>query len=107
MIKKTISAIFLNLIFGGAGYLYLRSNARLPLGIFLTVITVFEFIRNFTEGFNVGTQGNPFAVLPMLSLFGSIFGTILLTAMTADVYLVVKQQDNKARQVRVRKTKTA
>jgi hypothetical protein len=96
MIKKTIIAVLLNLVFGGVGYLYLKEDTRKPLGIFLTIVTVFEFIRNFTEGPNLGTEGNPFAILPMLSLFGGIFGTTLLVAMAVDVFFLVKRQTKKA-----------
>lgn len=94
MIKKTIIAIVLNLILGGVGYLYLKEKTRIPLGIFLTFAALFEFIRQFTEGPNLGTQGNPFAVLPMLSLFGGVFGVMLLIAMAVDVILLVKRQAN-------------
>ncbi len=55
----------------------------------------------------MGTQGNPFAALPMLSLFGGIFGTLLLIAMAVDVYLLVKRQYSKPGHSRSRSAKAA
>lgn len=93
---KTVIAIILNILFGGAGYLYIKE--RKPLAIFLIVVTAYEFIRNIVVMSGPTVYLDPFAVhtLPMLSLFGSIPGMIVLTIMAADVYFLVKRQSRKA-----------
>ena len=102
IIKKTLLAIALNVLFGGVGYLYLKEPTRKPLGIFLIFVTVYEFVRNIFIMSNPATGNDPFAVhtLPMLSLFGSISGTIILAVMAVDVYFLAKRQSNKVRRLR-------
>jgi hypothetical protein len=93
--KKIILAIILNILFGGFGYLYIKEPTRKPLAYFLIFVTIYEFIRNLFVVLNPATANDPPAIhiLPMLSLFGSISGTILLIIMAVDVYLLVKRQD--------------
>ena len=92
--KKIILAILLNVFFGGVGYLYIKEPTRIPLAIFLIFVTVYEFVRNIFVVSNPATANDPFAVhtLPMLSLFGSIPGTLLLTIMAVDVYFLVRRK---------------
>ena len=89
-IKKITLAVILNVLFGGVGYIYLREPTRIPLAIFLIFVTVYEFVRNIFVISNPATANDPFAIhtLPMLSLFGSIPGTILLIIMAVDVYFL-------------------
>lgn len=95
--KKTALAIILNILFGGVGYLYLKEPTRKPLAIFLIFVTVYEFVRNIFVISNPATANDPYAVhiLPVLTLFGTIPGVILLIVMALDVYLLVKRQSNK------------
>jgi len=95
--KKTALAVILNILFGGVGYLYLREPTRKPLAIFLIFVTAYEFIRNIFVISNPATANDPYAVhiLPVLTLFGTIPGVILLVAMAIDVYLLVKWQSRK------------
>jgi hypothetical protein len=95
LIKKTILAIILNILFGGVGYLYIKE--RKPLAIFLIAVTVYELVRNMIVATSPAIHVDPFAIhtLPMLSLFGSIPGVILLTIMAVDVYFLVKRQSSK------------
>jgi hypothetical protein len=106
IMKRTSLAIILNILFGGFGYLYLKEPTRRPLAIFLIFVTVYEFIRNIFVISNPATANDPFAIhtLPMLSLFGSIPGTIILIIMSIDVYILVKRQSDKPRRVRSAKT---
>lgn len=92
--KKTILAIILNILFGGVGYLYLKEPTRKPLAIFLIFVTVYEFIRNIVVISNPATANDPSAIhmLPVLTLFGTIPGVILLIIMAIDIYLLVKRQ---------------
>jgi hypothetical protein len=98
LMKKTAVAIFLNILFGGVGYLYLKEPTRKPLAIFLIVVTVYEFVRNILVISNPATANDPYAVhvLPVLTLFGTIPGVILLIVMAIDVYLLVKRQSRKS-----------
>lgn len=97
LIKKTILAIILNVLFGGVGYIYIKEPTRMPLAIFLIFVTVYEFIRNIFVMSNPATANDPFAIhtLPMLSLFGSIPGVITLIIMSIDIYFLVKRQYSK------------
>jgi len=97
LMKKTALAVILNILFGGVGYLYLREPTRKPLAIFLIFVTAYEFIRNIFVISNPATANDPYAVhiLPVLTLFGTIPGVILLVAMAIDVYLLVKWQSRK------------
>lgn len=92
--KKTILAVFLNVLFGGVGYIYIKEPTRIPLAIFLIFVTVYEFIRNIFVISNPTAANDPYAIhiLPMLSLFGTIPGLILLIVMAVDVYILVKQR---------------
>jgi|GEM_PF-1862098 len=92
--KKTILAIILNVIFGGVGYLYIKEPTRKPLAIFLIFVTVYEFMHNIFVISNPATANNPYAIhtLPVLSLFGTIPGIVLLFIMAVDVYFLVKRQ---------------
>ena len=94
LMKKTALAIILNILFGGVGYLYIKEPTRIPLAIFLIFATVYEGIRNLLVMANPATQNDPYAIhtLPMLSLFGSIPGVILLIIMAIDVYILVKRR---------------
>jgi hypothetical protein len=98
LMKKTILAVTLNVLFGGVGYLYIKKPTRIPLAIFLIFVTVYECIRNIVVISNPATVNDPFAVhtLPMLSLFGSIPGVIILTIMAIDIYFLVKRRPNQA-----------
>ncbi|HEX6461686.1 MAG TPA: hypothetical protein VFZ58_00240 [Candidatus Saccharimonadales bacterium] len=109
IMKKTILAVILNVLFGGVGYIYIKEPTRIPLAIFLIFVTVYEFIRNIFVISNPATANDPFAIhmLPMLSLFGSIAGTILLIIMAVDVYLLVKRQYSKPGRSRSRSAKAA
>lgn len=95
--KKTTLAIILNVVFGGVGYLYIKEPTRIPLAVFLIFVTVYEFVRNIFVILNPATANNPFAVhtLPMISLFGTIPGILLLVAMAVDVYFLTKRHDAK------------
>lgn len=94
LIKKTTLAIILNILFGGVGYLYLKEPTRKPLAIFLIFVTAYEFVRNIFVISNPASVNDPFAIhtLPMLSLFGTIPGIIILAIMAIDVYFLVKRQ---------------
>lgn len=94
LMKKTILAVILNVLFGGVGYIYIKEPTRIPLAIFLILVTVYEFIRNIFVISNPATANDPYAIhtLPMLSLFGTIQGIIILTIMAIDVYFLVKRQ---------------
>lgn len=107
LMKKTVLAIILNVLFGGVGYIYIKEPTRIPLAIFLIFVTVYEFIRNVFVISNPATANDASAIhiLPMLSLFGSIPGTILLIIMAVDVYFLVKRQINKTSPSRSRPTK--
>jgi hypothetical protein len=94
--EKTILAIILNILFGGVGYLYIKEPTRIPLAIFLIFATVYEFIRNIFVMSNPAHDPHAIHTLPMLSLFGSIPGVIVLAAMALDVYFLVRRQDKKA-----------
>ena len=98
LMKKTILAVILNILFGGVGYIYIKEPTRIPLAIFLIFVTVYEFIRNIFVISNPATANAPFAIhtLPMLSLFGTIPGVIILAIMAIDVYFLVKRQSSKA-----------
>ena len=76
------------------GYLYLKEPTRKPLAIFLIFVTVYEFIRNIIVISNPATANDPSAIhmLPILSLFGTIPGTIILIIMAIDVFLLVGRQ---------------
>ena len=102
MLIKTALAIILNILFGGVGYLYIKEPTRRPLGIFLTFITAYEFIRNILVMSNPATAKNAFAIhtLPMLSLFGSIMGTILLVIMAIDIFFLIRRQSNRSHRPR-------
>ena len=95
--KKIILVVILNILFGGVGYLYIKEPTRKPLAYFLIFVTVYEFIRNIFVISNPATANDPFAihVLPMLSLFGTIPGVLILTVMAVDVYFLVKRQQSK------------
>jgi len=95
LMKKTVLAIILNVLFGGVGYLYIKE--RKPLAIFLIAVTVYEVIRNIVVASSPEAHIDPFAIhtLPMLSLLGSIPGVIILTIMAVDVYFLVKRQASK------------
>lgn len=95
MPTKTIPAIILNILFGGVGYLYIKR--RTPLAIFLIAVTIYELIRNIVVISGPTVHVDPLAIhaLPMLSLFGSIPGAILLAIMAVDVYLLTKQHTPK------------
>jgi len=101
LVQQLALAIILNVLFGGIGYLYIKE--RKPLAIFLIFVTVYEVVRNIIVASDPATHSNPYAIhtLPMLSLFGSIPGTIILLLMAVDVYLLVKRQN----QNRLRTTK--
>lgn len=53
---------------------------------------------------NPATHNDPFAVytLPILSLFGSIPGIVILTIMAADVYFLVKRQRKQSGNAKLR-----
>jgi hypothetical protein len=97
LMKKTILAVILNILFGGVGYLYIKEPTRKPLAYFLIFVTVYEFIRNIFVISNPATANDASAihVLPMLSLFGTIPGVIILIIMAIDVYFLVKRQQSK------------
>lgn len=107
--KKTILAVILNVLFGGVGYLYIKEPTRIPLAIFLIFVTVYEFIRDIFVVSNPATHNDPYAIhmLPMLSLFGSIPGAILLIIMAVDVYFLVKRQANNTSGSKLRTVKSA
>lgn len=109
VMKKTILAVILNILFGGIGYLYIKEPTRIPLAIFLIFTTVYEFIRDIFVMSDPATASNPYAIhtLPMLSLFGSITGTIILIIMAVDVYFLVKRQSGKSGRTRLQSTKAA
>lgn len=94
LMKKTALAIILNILFGGVGYLYIKEPTRKPLAIFLIFVTVYEFIRNIIVISNSATANDPNAIhmLPMLSLFGTIPGAVILIIMAIDVFLLAKRQ---------------
>jgi len=95
--KKIILAVALNLLFGGVGYFYIKATTRIPLAIFLTYATAYEFIRDLLVISNPATAHDSFAIhiLPMLTLFGSIPGIITLVIMAIDIYYLVNRQNNK------------
>lgn len=95
VIKKTIIAMMLNILFGGLGYFYIKE--RKALAIFLTFVTVYEFIRNIAVSYDPAAENNPYAfhTLPMLTLFGTVLGVIILVAMTVDIYFLLKRQADK------------
>ena len=95
ILKKTLFALLLNLLFGGLGYLYIKE--RKPLAYFLIFATAYEFIRNLMIGYDTALRGDPYAyhTLPLLSLLGSIPGFILLALMGVDIYFLVKRQYKK------------
>jgi len=97
LMKKTILVIVLNILFGGVGYLYIKEPTRKPLAYFLIFVTVYEFIRNIFVVSNPAGANDPSVihVLPMLSLFGTIPGVIILIIMAIDVYFLVKRQQSK------------
>ena len=107
--KKTTLAIVLNILLGGVGYLYLKEPTRKPLAIFLIFVTVYEFIRNIFVISNPATAHDPYAIhiLPMLSLFGTIPGVMILIIMAIDVYLLVKRQYSESGRSRKRPGKAA
>lgn len=109
LMKKTVIAIVLNLLFGGVGYLYIKERSRLPLAIFLIFATAYEFIRNMVVAGNPATHSDPYAIhtLPMLSLFGSIPGAIILIIMAIDIFFLVKRQNNKTGRSRLQPAKAA
>jgi hypothetical protein len=104
LMKKTVLAIILNVLFGGVGYIYLKEPTRIPLAIFLIFVTVYEFIRNVFVISNPAIANDPFAMhtLPMLSLFGTIPGVIILIIMAVDVYFLVKRQSGKQKHSQTR-----
>lgn len=106
--KKTTIAIILNILFGGVGYLYIKELTRLPLGIFLIYVTVYDFIHPAVNNTfvisNPAISNDPFAIHipPMLSLFGSIPGILILTIMALDIYFLVKRQNKKSEHTTLR-----
>jgi hypothetical protein len=109
LIKKTILAVILNVLFGGVGYIYIKEPTRIPLAIFLIFVTVYEFIRNIFVASNPATANDPFAIhtLPMLSLFGTIPGVIILLIMAIDVYFLIKRQYDNTDHARSQSAKAA
>ena len=96
LIKKSILAILLNIIFGGVGYLYI--NERKVLGVFLIAVTAYELIRNIIILSGSEPYIDPYALhtLPMLSLFSSVAGVIILAIMAIDIYFLVRRQISKS-----------
>lgn len=105
--EKTILATIFNILFGGVGYLYIKEPTRIPLAIFLIFATVYEFMRNIFVMSNPAHDPQAIHTLPMLSLFGSIPGVLVLAAMALDVYFLVRRQDKKAGHMKLRAAKAS
>jgi hypothetical protein len=106
LIKKSILAIILNILFGGVGYLYLKAPTRLPLGLFLTIWTAGDLGNDLLLLTDSVVANDKYVHLPvMLTLFQTIPGMIALAIMAADIFFLVKRQADKASHSRSTTTK--
>jgi len=95
--KKTIAAIIFNLLFPGAGYLYMRVKTRKPLAIFLLFITLYEFVRTVIDFMNGNIhhlyQVNLSPLFPGL-VFAPL-GIMLAAVLIVDTYFLAQKPRSK------------
>jgi hypothetical protein len=89
MNKKTITAIALNMVFPGTGYLYLKDPVRRPMAIFIAIVWGLFLVGALWSIFQYYTS-NPYIFNTNNSI--PILAALMYIAMIVDTYRLANKK---------------